>query len=203
MRVSVGFVVLFQCSCWVAFLTGESTAAAEWGEKGREPLNVVLEPDVPMVNLEIPSYDGKMDVYFKNVKPGTQYDVKVSYPGTTPTQFIFLRPKEYVSSRRLRRLLDTEKYGFRSDSNGNDEGEDMVILLTRRKGIAHDPLVESRPVRFNIVLETLHFGIPADAFKLIALVVFGIIFALRVLKPTIHSLLSESFRHDESYNRSR
>ena len=194
--------LLFFCAFLVVVLT-EGGTGIQLGAEHVETLSVVVEPDVPRANLEIPSSRGKMEIIFKNVKPGTQYDLKLSYPGTTPTQFLFLKPGEYVyPSGHRRRLLDTEKYGFRSDENGKDGGDDRIILMTQRRGVSFDPLIESRPVRFNLVLETLYFGIPFDAYKLIALVVLGVIFAIKILKPMLRDLLLES-RYGETYNRSR
>ena len=164
---------------------------------------IVLKPDRPVNNLQMPSYNGEAKIVFEDLVPNTKYDIKISYPGTTPTQFIFLKPEELVRHNRLRRrrLLDTEKFGISTTSNTNNVGP--IYLHTEKYGVSYDPNIEKRPIRFNIVLETVVFGIPKEAFRLIFVVVLALLVTYKYYFPFLKSILNvQSISNEGKYAKS-
>ncbi len=152
---------------------------------------IVLKPDRPVNNLQMPSYNGEAKIIFEDLVPNTKYDIKISYPGTTPAQFIFLKPEELVRHNRLRRrrrLLDTEKFGISTTSKTDNIGP--IYLHTEKYGVSYDENIEKRPIRFNIVLETVVFGIPKEAFRLIFVVVLALWITYKYYLPFLRKILN-------------
>ena len=154
------------------------------------PPSILLSPNQPLNNLEISPYGGQLLVKFRALRPNTEYDLKISYPGVTPIQFFFV-PQGQVNIKR-RRLLDTEKYGFMTESTA--KSINPILLLAKPTGVSYSKRIERRPVRFNIVLESKRFGIPSGTFRLIFVVVFGILFAVVGLRNILKTYLVSSTR---------
>ena len=175
------FLLLTACSTIVVI------GASEVG-----PPSILLSPNLPLNNLEISPYGGQLLVKFRALKPNTEYDLKISYPGVTPIQFLFV-PQGRANTKR-RRLLDTEKFGFMTENTGKNINP--ILLLAKPIGISYSKQIERRPVRFNIVLESKRFGIPSGAFRLIYVVVFGILFAVFGLRNILDFYLVRLTRVD-------
>ena len=167
--------------------------------------SVTLTPDQPVNNIRMPSYDGELRLVFEGLSPNSQYDIKISYPGTTPTQFVFSKADELVHKeglrRRRRRLLDTEKY--RIITTGSSANVPPLYLHTKRYGVSYDAKIEQRPVVFNIVLETLVFGaIPKETMALVVFLFLALSVTYRVYLPFLRrtlkdGLTSSPFGHEK------
>ena len=163
---------------------------------------IILKPDIPVNNVQMPSYDGEAKIVFTNLVPNTKYDIKISYPGTTPTQFIFLKPEELVQHsqgnnnvrlrrRRRRRLLDTEKYGIVTTKQTSNM--DPIYLHTEKYGVSYDENIEKRPIRFNIVLETVVLGIiPKETFSLIVFIIIVLFLTYKYYVPFLKNILTKA-----------
>ena len=165
--------------------------------------SVTLTPDQPVNNIRMPSYDGELRLLFEGLSPNSQYDIKISYPGTTPTHFVFSKADDLVHKEglRRRRLLDTEKY--RIVTTGSNANVPPMYLHTTRYGVSYDAKIEQRPVVFNIVLETLVFGaIPKETLALIVFLFFALSVTYRVYLPFLRrtledGLTSSPFGHEK------
>ena len=154
--------------------------------------SLVLKPDQPVNNIRMPPYDGEIKLLFEGLSANSQYDIKISYPGTTPTQFVFSKADELVHMEglRRRRLLDTEKY--RIVTAGTDVNISPLYLHTKRYGVSYDANIEKRPVVFNIVLETLVLGaIPKETLALIVFLFLSLFISYRVYLPFLRRTLEE------------
>ena len=151
----------------------------------------VLRPEIRIDNEVI--YPGEPKVYeLKGLDPMGQYEVRISYPATTPTIFT-LRVLHGEKKRVLRRRLNTEKIVV----SGKDESM-LVQVEAKPEGVS--PVIElsKRPTKFNIVLEQLIWGIPTSAFRLIlmagVLLVLGISYGLPLLQNFLVSIQTETFK---------
>ena len=154
--------------------------------------SLILKPDQPVNNIRMPPYDGEIKLLFEGLSANPQYDIKISYPGTTPTQFVFSKADELVHMEglRRRRLLDTEKY--RIVTAGTDVNISPLYLHTKRYGVSYDANIEKRPVVFNIVLETLVLGaIPKETLALIVFLFLSLSISYRVYLPFLRRTLEE------------
>ena len=161
--------------------------------------SLVLKPDQPVNNIQMAPYDGEIKLLFEGLSPNSQYDIKISYPGTTPTQFVFSKADDLVHTEglRRRRLLDTEKY--RIVTAGNDVNIPPLYLHTKKYGVSYDAKIEQRPVVFNIVMETLVLGaIPKETFGLIIFLFLALSITYKVYLPFLRRTLEEGLSSSPS-----
>ncbi|CAM6085483.1 unnamed protein product [Calypogeia fissa] len=100
------------------------------------------------------------------------YEVKISYPASTPALFsIDLLPEHDEDSSSLgRKLLNTEKIIFRvpkgpASQGGQDGVKQRVLVSVKPEGFVAQPYMQEQPfIVYNILLEEVVLGIPLQAF---------------------------------------
>eukprot|EP01111_Echinosteliopsis_oligospora_P005778 TRINITY_DN1944_c0_g1_i2.p1 TRINITY_DN1944_c0_g1~~TRINITY_DN1944_c0_g1_i2.p1 ORF type:complete len:151 (-),score=34.99 TRINITY_DN1944_c0_g1_i2:27-479(-) len=134
-----------------------------------------------------------------NIRPNSHYEVRISYPATTPTSFDmeFLEPKS--ESTGTRDILNTEKIMFTTDSSGYIVGREQpkeskyyqVKATAKEAGVATDP---SNPphssVVFNIVLETLLYGAPYELTKMVPVILGLVVLVFSIILPQVFPRVS-------------
>ena len=133
----------------------------------------------------------------EKLRPNTNYEIKISYPATTPTKFeMDLLPLTFLDKHRgaTRTILNTEKLMFRTDEKGllafvSSSGPYLVRIIARHAGISHDYNNFQSQVEFNIVLSTLTWGVPGEVAKLAMIIISGIIIIVWVLTPSFMRML--------------
>ena len=106
------------------------------------------------------------------LKPSSSYEVRLSFLGSTGVDFFieFQTPEE-ESHRLERSLLDVEKLMFTTDEAGYPQG--LIKTLSSEESplpppiitiklIPFDPNLNGKQIQFDIILETLTYGIPKD-----------------------------------------
>ncbi|KAG2699588.1 hypothetical protein I3760_07G198500 [Carya illinoinensis] len=133
----------------------------------------------------------------QGLKPYTWYEVKISYPASIPASFSLQlkRGKSNSVLNHYRRLLNTEKLIFRTESLESLSNEDgiYVLVTVEPEGIVAIPHVQERLfIIFNIVCDELLLGIPHKAWWVVVLVFLclGLAFIIPSFFPSY--LLQES-----------
>lgn len=154
---------------------------------------LILRPDRSLDALSITPGE-TLRFLLEDLKPKSHYEVRISYPANYPTIF-HINFDERESTGRS--LLNIEKISFITDKEGLIEGKKMVdgrYHLTVRaefESVSPPGGVGPRPVPFNIVLETLFYGVPFESLKVVGLIIVGVIVSL-IFLPAILSLLRGS-----------
>ncbi|CAJ1960800.1 unnamed protein product [Sphenostylis stenocarpa] len=123
----------------------------------------------------MPLQGGSCFYQLQGLKPHTWYEVKISYPASIPASFSIQlkRNKSDVVLNNNRRLLNTEKLIFKTSEN--QEEFPLVLVTVEPEGFAAKPHVPERQfIIFNIVCDELLFGIPHEAWWVVALAVLGL-----------------------------
>ncbi|PNW76102.1 hypothetical protein CHLRE_12g547734v5 [Chlamydomonas reinhardtii] len=160
-----------------AFVVGPTTLVCSegHGEPGVLRANTHLE-------AQVASLDGTPLLFsFAGLKPLTSYEVRVSYPATTPAIIHLRLAAGELHRGQSRRLLDTEKLIFSTDASGNAQGiPDALVELRATGRFVHRDGPGAGPKRlvFNIVCQELLLGaVPTDTlpaiFACVLLVVAG------------------------------
>ncbi|KAJ7382861.1 hypothetical protein OS493_032230 [Desmophyllum pertusum] len=146
-----------------------------------------LEPEKPLLNQVL--HHRKTVVYhLVQLERSRSYELRVSYPSTTPTDFyIQLAPQEAVQRRKTRKLLNIDKLVFR-----NDLTEQFANVTAIRAGVPYDPASLAEPVVYNIVLEELLLGIPWHAWRLVVLVILIAYVTVKCFVPRVLLFIEES-----------
>nr|CAG8483592.1 5462_t:CDS:2 [Entrophospora candida] len=126
------------------------------------------------------------------------YETRVSYAATSPTDFIL----EIISLEDAARIIKARKGLNYLESNPNQ------ITITNKRflrvraiytGVSNVPQKESKPVIYNIVLETLTFGVPRVAFKLALVLGIAVGVGYYIFIPKIYeSLLIHDMKNEIS-----
>ena len=117
------------------------------------------------------------------LKPGHQYEARVSYPASIPAKVTLQLVGAKSSSTGLhlgRRLLDTEKIIFSVSTDGSVAGHPHpLLLLTAQSTSPHrdGPQGGSPLIVYNILIQELWLGIPTDTLPLI---IFALVLLLAV-----------------------
>ncbi|KAK2365009.1 hypothetical protein P8452_67843 [Trifolium repens] len=134
----------------------------------------------------LPLQGGSCFYQLQGLKPHTWYEVKISYPASIPASVSLQlkRDKSDLALNNNRRLLNTEKIIFKTDS---DQDETHLILVTvEPEGFpAKQHVPERQFIIFNIVCDELLLGIPYKAWCVVALafVCLGIAFTVPSFLP--------------------
>ncbi|RHZ79644.1 hypothetical protein Glove_143g22 [Diversispora epigaea] len=129
---------------------------------------------------------------------GHTYEARISYAATSPSIFIL----EIMGLEEAARILNKQK-GLQNNGSNFEPQEKvsttkkLVRVRAIHEGVSVIPGKDSQPVIYNIVLETLLFGVPRVAFKLILVlgVVMGLIYF--ILVPMIYKSLQKVIVGDE------
>ncbi|CAH1759965.1 11539_t:CDS:2 [Entrophospora sp. SA101] len=117
------------------------------------------------------------------------YETRVSYAATSPTDFIL----EIISLEDAARIIKARKGLDYLESNPN-----QIITITNKRflrvraiytGVSNVSQKESKPVIYNIVLETLTFGVPRVAFKLALVLGIAVGVGYYIFIPKIYESL--------------
>ncbi|GES74286.1 hypothetical protein GLOIN_2v1699025 [Rhizophagus clarus] len=114
---------------------------------------------VPFINADefTQNKTGQKEKWYilDGLEEGNTYETRVSYAATSPTTFILeiMGFEEAVNIFKKRQNLEITQSFTRPSA--------------KYEGVSNIPGREFRPIRYNIVLETLTFGVPRVAFKLI------------------------------------
>ncbi|KAL9320253.1 hypothetical protein ACSQ67_012092 [Phaseolus vulgaris] len=129
----------------------------------------------------MPLQGGSRFYQLQGLKPHTWYEVKISYPASIPASFSIQlkRSKSDVMLNNNRRLLNTEKLIFKS--NNSQEEFQLVLVTVEPEGFpAKQHVPERQFIIFNIVCDELLFGLPHEAWWVVALAVLGLGIAFTV-----------------------
>ncbi|KAG2395118.1 uncharacterized protein HKW66_Vig0075060 [Vigna angularis] len=121
----------------------------------------------------MPLQGGSCFYQLQGLKPHTWYEVKISYPASIPASFSIQlkRNKSDVMLNNNRRLLNTEKLIFKN----NQEEFQLVLVTVEPEGFpAKQHVPERQFIIYNIVCDELLFGLPHEAWWVVALAVLGL-----------------------------
>ena len=142
--------------------------------------------------------------------PNTSYELRLSYLGTIPYQFIFQYDLPSLSSllhttpTHHRKLLDTEKLIIHTDDNANIHNSSNMILLTATYNGVH-PLDQQPLTVFTsyLTLEQLQYNaippivLPLLMYAMIPLLCVTMYFVLPTLKVFIIDSVKDSTLYDD------
>ncbi|KAJ8749749.1 hypothetical protein K2173_012300 [Erythroxylum novogranatense] len=161
----------------VSILSFTSTSPTLRNRVNGEVLNVGEELWEETLSLQMSSR-----IYLlQGLKPFTWYEVKISYPASIPTRFALQLKKDNSDSRfnLSRKLLNTEKLIFKTDSLSSDQSKLYVMVTVEPEGFVAIPHVQERKdVIFNIVCDELLVGIPHKAWFVAFLALLCLVLAL-------------------------
>jgi len=152
-----------------------------------------LEVGVP-VNAQTIRPGEKHNYEILGMSPSSTFEVKLSYPATMPANFEVVWGS---GSDRAppRRLSDDRKEMFRTDESGHvavprGPATTAFALTAVRESFSYDPVHQSEsPIVYNIAVAPVMFGVPTEAFPLIATGVCCIGFAWITSRPVLEFLL--------------
>ncbi|XP_048436252.1 uncharacterized protein LOC103951769 isoform X3 [Pyrus x bretschneideri] len=132
----------------------------------------------------LPLHSGSCLYWLHGLKPYTWYEVKISYPASIPASFSLQLKKGDLESALTgnRRLLNTEKLIFKTESLRSDDQGDMSVLVSvEPEGVVAIPNVQEREhIIFNIVCDELLLGIPYKAWWVVGFVVVCLALAFTI-----------------------
>lgn len=128
--------------------------------------------------------------------PGQMYEVRVSFLGLESVNMLVKlsgidrhgEEPELLSRFVGRQPLDTEKTMFTTDANGLVNGwQTTMVHVTCEDATVPVPGSDAaqRPVRYNIVLESLHFGAPRGVLNLAVVAAVALAVVLRFALPSV------------------
>ncbi|KAJ1657797.1 hypothetical protein IWQ61_002854 [Dispira simplex] len=120
---------------------------------------------------------------------GQRYEARVSYPASTPTDFLLdvFEPKEMLHVLNIS-LPTYESSSFEESQTDNTISSAATAIKFLRiralyAGVSHLPHREKQPLQYNIVLEVVYFYIPFQSYKLVIIIVLTILFAVFIFNP--------------------
>lgn len=148
---------------------------------GRKDLRVGEE----LYREMLPLQNGAHHYQLQGLRPHTWYEVKISYPASIPSAFTLQLSRGIpdLTPNRGRKLLNTEKLIFKTDGmiSFSDQSEMSVLVNVEPEGFVAIPGKREREyVVFNIVCDELLLGIPHQAWYVVVLVLFCLVFAFAV-----------------------
>ncbi|KAJ0237479.1 Caveolin-1 protein [Hirschfeldia incana] len=129
----------------------------------------------------LPLQSGSRVYRLEGLKSNSWYEVKISYPASIPALFSLQLLKDGEMGLKLnhmRRLLNTEKLIFKSESLENKDGL-YVLVTVEPEGIVAIPNSKDRSfIIYNIVCEEQLLGIAYSCWSVVVLVVLCLVVAL-------------------------
>ncbi|KAG8659498.1 uncharacterized protein LOC110606558 isoform X3 [Manihot esculenta] len=124
----------------------------------------------------------------QGLKSHTWYEVKISYPASIPATFSIQLKKDGsdMGMNKNRRLLNTEKLIFKTDSLTGNQNNLYVLVTVEPEGVVAIPHVPERQyIIFNIVCDELLLGIPYKAWwvGILVLLCLGLAFIIPQFLP--------------------
>ncbi|KAF3446712.1 hypothetical protein FNV43_RR11892 [Rhamnella rubrinervis] len=151
--------------------------------------NKVLNVGEELWKETLPLQMGSRLYRLQGLKSHTWYEVKISYPASIPASFSLQlkRGESDMSLHENRRLLNTEKLIFKTESLDSSVQEGMYILVSvEPEGfVAIRNVSERQFILFNIVCDELLLGIPHKAWWVVVLVLIclGLAFMIPFFLP--------------------
>ncbi|KAF8113679.1 hypothetical protein N665_0046s0030 [Sinapis alba] len=148
----------------------------------------------------LPLQSGSRVYRLEGLKSNSWYEVKISYPASIPALFSLqlLRNGEMgLKINQMRRLLNTEKLIFKSDSLDEHKEGLYVLVTVEPEGIVAIPNFNERSfIIYNIVCEEQLLGIAYSCWSVVVLVVLCLVVALILPRflPS-HLLIKDGDRH--------
>ncbi|KAM6601326.1 hypothetical protein CsatA_020935 [Cannabis sativa] len=119
----------------------------------------------------LPFQMGSRLYQLQGLKSYTWYEVKISYPASIPASFsLELKKGSANSLHTSRRLLNTEKLIFKTESLSNENGMNILVTVEPEGFVAKPNVPEREFMLFNIVCDELLLGIPHKAWWVAAMV---------------------------------
>lgn len=153
----------------------------------------------------------KLVYELKGLQPNQHYEVRISYPGSTPSKFVLAwasssSTEDVPKLLTGRDLLDTEKIMFVTDERGgilsgrdslgrsfgsgdetNSRGSIRIEVTAEYSSVSYMEI--QTPITFNIVLETLFHDIPMPVFRIVVIVVVSLAVAIASI-PRLRRLIA-------------
>ncbi|XP_033131043.1 uncharacterized protein LOC103829407 [Brassica rapa] len=129
----------------------------------------------------LPLQSGSRVYKLEGIKSNSWYEVKISYPASIPALFSLqlLRNGEVgLKVNQMRRLLNTEKLIFKSESFENKEGLHVLVTVEPEGIVAIPNFKERSSIIYNIVCEEQLLGIAYSCWSVVVLVVLCLVVAL-------------------------
>ncbi|CAI2186788.1 18205_t:CDS:2 [Funneliformis geosporum] len=180
---------------------------SEWSEQGSlltltPPYTIKrYEQIVPFKSVDEFSQDksGEKEKWYilDDLEEGKTYETRVSYAATSPTTFVL----EIMGFEEAANIFEKRKNLEIPQSNS------QPILTTTKKllrvraiyeGVSIIPGRESRPIIYNIVLETLTYGVPRVAFKLVLTLALILGIGYYICVPMFYSSLQKLIKVAEN-----
>ncbi|KAK9699814.1 hypothetical protein RND81_08G197000 [Saponaria officinalis] len=133
----------------------------------------VLNVGVELFEETLPLRMGSRYYQLQGLKPDIWYEVKISYPASIPAIFSLELRKSIsdVGMKRLRKLLNTEKLIFKTETLDqiHEQGGTRVLITVEPEGVVAIRGVREREyILFNIVCDELVMGLPHKAWWVVA-----------------------------------
>jgi len=153
-----------------------------------------LEPDVKLCNEVM--FNSQTFMYsLTKLIPNRTYEVRVSYPASVPTEFtIRVHITNQSATFKSRHLLNIEKSVFNTESSTQGY---VAEVVAHRVGFPYNRERLNDPVVFDIILESVHFGLTQNSWRmvLIALILCGIVFRYLVPAAQLY-ILNTDFKYE-------
>ncbi|CAG8566835.1 3391_t:CDS:2 [Paraglomus brasilianum] len=181
------------------------------GQKARSSGKKTLRPPyaiqryeiiVPFPDAAISSFSQSEDkerwYILDELEQGHTYEARVSYAASSPTEFVMeiLGMEETATILKERGVL--EELADHKDAKVNTTRR-VLRVRAIYAGVSIVPGRESQAIKYNIVLETLTYGIPYVAIKLVIVLIAIIGVSLFLIVPSVWKTL-QTIRELEEVN---
>jgi hypothetical protein len=154
-----------------------------------------LHADIELLRESInPSLKQINEYVLLDLQPNSFYEVKISYPATNPADFRITFVEDSKPNTQ-RNLLNIEKVMFRTDEHGlvvgheQQDGKYVVKVECQYGGVSVDPAANYRVIYYNIVLESLMYGVPKDTVWIVGVTIISLILVTCIFIPQILPLV--------------
>eukprot|EP01095_Lingulamoeba_sp_RSL-Kostka_P000348 TRINITY_DN10539_c0_g1_i1.p1 TRINITY_DN10539_c0_g1~~TRINITY_DN10539_c0_g1_i1.p1 ORF type:complete len:189 (-),score=6.85 TRINITY_DN10539_c0_g1_i1:32-598(-) len=161
-----------------------------------------LLPDMPL-DEEVLKLGTYRNYRVKGLKPNSHYEIRISYPAINPTLFsiewIHENDNKDLDLSKTRKLLNTEKLMFQTDESGliNGNQKSWVKITAENEGLTNIPNADTRTITYNIVLESLLYGIPYPVVIMIILLLISLIFIYYFIMYYLPVLFTPKKKYNE------
>ncbi|PKK72369.1 hypothetical protein RhiirC2_742921, partial [Rhizophagus irregularis] len=148
---------------------------------------------VPFINADeiTQNKTGQKEKWYilDGLEEGNTYETRVSYAATSPTTFVLeiMGFEEALNIFKKRQNLEITQ----SNSQQIITTKKLLRVSAKYEGVSNIPGREFRPIIYNIVLETLTYGVPRVAFKLILMLALILGIGYFICVPMFYSSLQK------------
>ncbi|XP_065053942.1 uncharacterized protein LOC135682817 [Rhopilema esculentum] len=153
-----------------------------------------LEPDKTIFN-EVLSNHEAASYQLDGLLSNTNYEIRISYPAVVPTDFVIriLWPDQQ-SRIKSRQILNIEKTTFKTDHTTKGY---VAEIIAYRTGFPYDDRRLKDPVVYNIVLETLHFGLSLKSWLMVCYAFILCIVSFKYFAPLLYQYMIVRIKKEE------